>query len=91
MKQIQDDDPGSVDVFTIGPPTGRQDSDLENEDDKSLNITGSPQEIAEEVEVFNVRNNGIERMTSDSEDSNVETRPVKMAEAAYTNTNIYKF
>ena len=71
MKQIQDDDPESVDVSTIGPPTGRQDSDLENEDDKILNITGSPQEIAEEVEVFNVRNNGIERMR------NVEPRPVK--------------
>ena len=77
MKQIQDDDPESVDVFTIGPPTGRQDSDLENEVDKILKITGLPQEIAEEVEVFNLRNNGIERMTCDSEDSNVVPRPVK--------------
>ena len=39
VNQIQDDDPESADVVIIGPPTGRQDSDLENEDDKILNTT----------------------------------------------------
>ena len=39
VNQIQDDDPESADVVIIGPPTGRQDSDLENEDDEILNTT----------------------------------------------------
>ena len=71
VNQIQDDDPESADVVIIGPPTGGQDSDLENEDDEILNTTGLPEEIAGEVEVFNIRNDEIERMTSDGEDSDV--------------------
>ena len=69
VNQIQDDDPESADVVIIGPPTGGQDSDLENEDDEILNTTGLPEEIAGEVEVFNIRNDEIERMTSNGEDS----------------------
>ena len=59
-------------VFIIGPPTAGQDSDLENEDDKILNTTGLSEEIDGEVEVFSIRNDEIERMTSYGEDSNVE-------------------
>ena len=33
------------------------------------NTTGLPEEIAGEVEVFNIRNDEIERMTSNGEDS----------------------
>ena len=36
-----------------------QESDLENEDDKILNTTGLPEEIAGDVEVFNIRNDEI--------------------------------
>ena len=61
----------------MGPPTGRQDSDLENEDDEILNTTGLPEEIAGEVEGFNIRNDEIERITSDGEDSDVEPPPAK--------------
>ena len=39
VNQIQDDHPESADVVIIGPPTGRQDSDLENEHDEILNTT----------------------------------------------------
>ena len=70
LNQIQDDDPESADVVITGPPTGGQDSDLENEDNKILNTTGLPEEIAREVEVFNIRNDEIEKMTFDGEDSN---------------------
>ena len=45
---------------------------MENEDDENLNKTGLAKEIAVEVEVFNIRNNEIERMTFDGEDSDVE-------------------
>ena len=41
------------------------------------NTTGLPKEIAGEVEVFNIKNNEIERMTSAGEDSNVESPPAK--------------
>ena len=77
VNQIQDDDPESSDVVIIGPPTGGQDSDLENEDDEILNTTGLPEEIVGEVEGFNIRNNEIERMTSDGEDSDMEPPPGK--------------
>ena len=74
---------------------------MENEDYGILNTTGLSEEIAGEVEVFNIRNNEIERMTSDGENGDVEPSAVKkqkqnakkiqdkyeMTEAAYTNTN----
>ena len=50
---------------------------MENEDDEILNTTGLPEEIAGEVEGFNIRNDEIERMTSDGEDSDVEPPPAK--------------
>ena len=77
VNQIQDDDPESADVVIIGTPTGGQDSDLENEDNEILNTTGFPEELAGEVEVFDIRNDEIERMTSDGEDSNLEPPPAK--------------
>ena len=49
VNQIQNDDPESADVVIIGPPTGGQSSDLENEDKEILNTTGLPEEIAGEV------------------------------------------
>ena len=46
---------------------------MENEDDKILNTTGLSEEITGEIEVIiSIRNDEIERMTSDGEDSNVE-------------------
>ena len=102
VNQIQDDDPESADAVIIEPPTCVQDSYLENEDDEILNTTGLAEEIAGEVEVLNIKNDEIERMTSDGEDSDVEPSTAKkqkqkiqnkceMAEAAYTNRNIFKF
>ena len=77
VNQIQVDDPESADVAIIGTPTSGQDSDLENEDVEILNTTGLLEEIAGEVEVFNIRNDEIESMTSDGEDSDVETPPAQ--------------
>ena len=50
---------------------------MENEDYGILNTTGLSEEIAGEVEVFNIRNNEIERLTSDGEDSDVEPPTAK--------------
>ena len=50
---------------------------MENEDDEILNTTELPEEITGEVEVFNIRNDEIERMISDGEDSDVEPPPAK--------------
>ena len=77
VNKIQDDNPGLTDVVIIKVPKGAQDNDLENEDNEILNTTELPEGIAEEVEVFKIRNNEIERMNSDGKDSNVEPPPAK--------------
>ena len=77
VNKIQDDDLGLTNVVIIKMPKGAQDNDLENEDNEILNTTELPEEIAGEVEVFNIRNNEIERMTSDGKDSNVEPPTAK--------------
>ena len=74
---------------------------MENKDEDILNTTWLPEEFTGEVEVFNIRNNGIERMISHGEDSDMKPPPkenakksktnVKIAESVYTNTNIFKF
>ena len=74
---------------------------MENKDEDILNTTWLPEEFTGEVEVFNTRNNEIERMISDGEDSDMKPPPkqnakksktnVKIAKSAYTNTNIFKF
>ena len=56
----------------MGPPTGGQDSSLENEDNETLNTTGLPKEIAWKIKFFNIRNDEIEIITSDGEESDVE-------------------
>ena len=77
VNQIQDDDPRPVDAFLTGPPTGGEGSGWGNEDNKILNETGLTEKIAWEVEVFNIRNDRIERMSFDNEDNYVEPPPAK--------------
>ena len=50
---------------------------MENEGNEILNTKELLYEIAGEVEVFNIRNNGNERMTFDGEDSDVVPSPAK--------------
>ena len=71
VNQIKDDDLELTDVVIIGPPAGEQDSALDNENVEILNTAGLHEEIAREIEVFNIRNGEIERMTSDGEDNDV--------------------
>ena len=71
VNQIKDDGLELTDVAITGPPTGEQDSDLDNENYEILNTTGLHEGIAEEIEDFNIRNGEIERMNSDGEDNDV--------------------
>ena len=78
---------------------------MKNEDHEILITTELRAEIAREVEVFSTKNDEIERMTSDGEDSDVEPPPTKrqkqnakkfqdkceMVEAVYASINIFKF
>ena len=50
---------------------------MKNEDHEILITIELRAEIAREVEVFNTKNDEIERMTSDGEDSDVERPPTK--------------
>ena len=50
---------------------------MKNEDHEILITTELHAEIAREVEVFNTKNDEIERMTSNGEDSDVEPPPTK--------------
>ena len=77
MNHVKDDDQESACVVIIGHRTDGQDSDLENEDHKISNITGLPKEITGEVELFSIRKDEIERMTSGGNDINVELPPAK--------------
>ena len=77
VNQIQYDYSESADVVVIGPPTGGQESGLGNENDEIFNTKDLLEEIAGEVEVFNIRNNGNERITFDGEDSDVVPSPAK--------------
>ena len=77
VQQIQDDDPKSVDIVKIGPLTGGQDNDLENEDDTFLNTTKLLEEIPKEIKAFSIRNDEIDRMTSDGDNSDVGPPPAK--------------
>ena len=77
VNQVQYDDPESVDVIIIWPPTGGQDSDLENEDDKILKTTGLLEKIAGVIGVFNININEIERMNFDGDNSDMEPPTAK--------------
>ena len=48
----------------IGPPTGGEGSDMENENEEILDATGLPDEFAGEVEMFQIT---INEVISDSE------------------------
>ena len=45
---------------------------MKTEDNEILNTTGLLEDIARKVEVFNIRKDEIERVTTDGEDSHVE-------------------
>ena len=68
VSQIENDDSDSADVVMIGPPTGGHDSDMENEDEDVLKTTRLPDEVAGEIGVSNIRNDGIEGISDDGHD-----------------------
>ena len=79
VSQIENDDSDSADVVMIGPPTRGHDSDMENEDEDVLKTTGLSDEVAGEIEVFNIRNDDIEGISDDGHDI-VAPQPKKQNE-----------
>ena len=64
ISQIENDDPETADIVMIGPPTGGADSDMESKNEEILEAKGLPNEVAGEVEVFQITSNEV---MSDSE------------------------
>ena len=52
ISQIENDDPKTADIVTIGPPTGGEDNDMESENEEILDATSLPNQVAGEVEVL---------------------------------------
>ena len=67
ISQIENDDPGTANIIMIGSPTGGDDSDMESKNEEILDATGLPNEVAGEVEVFQITRNEV-MCDSDSEE-----------------------
>ena len=52
INQVDEDNPETADIIMIGPPTGGQDSDIEEENDDALKDTDMSTEVIVELEVF---------------------------------------
>ena len=52
INQVDEDNPETADIIMIGPPTGGQDSNIEEENDDALKGTDMPVEGTGELEVF---------------------------------------
>ena len=52
INQVDEDNPETADVIMIGPPTGGEDSDIEEANDDALKETDMPAEVTGELEVF---------------------------------------
>ena len=59
ISQIENDDPEMADIVMIGPPTGSEDSDMKSENKKIMDATGLPNNVAGEVEVFQITSNEV--------------------------------
>ena len=66
ISQIENDDPETAGIVMIGPPTGGEDNDMESKNEEILDATGMPNEVAGNVEVFQITSNEI-MYDSDSE------------------------
>ena len=49
VAQVLYDNPPSADIIMIGPPTGGNESDVEEENEDDVGDTGMPQEVSSEL------------------------------------------
>ena len=64
ISQMKNDDLETADIVIIEPPTGGEDSKMESKNEEILNAKGLPNEVAGEVEVFQMT---INEFMSDSD------------------------
>ena len=87
ISQIKNDDPETADIVMIGPPTGGAESDTESEE--ILEATGLPNEVAGEVEVFQITSNEV-MSDSDSEEQGSSKPKAKRAKKLAKKTDNVK-
>ena len=88
ISQIENDDPETADIVMIGPPTGDADSDMESENEKILETTGLPNEIAGEVEVFQITSNEVMSDSDSEEQGSNEPTAKRTKKLAKRNDNV---
>ena len=77
INQVDEDNPETADIIMIGPPTGGQDSDIEEENDDALKDTDMPTEVTVELEVFQFAKEDEEVPENSDNQPSVEAPEVK--------------
>ena len=88
ISQIENDDPETADIVMIGPPTGGADSDMESENEEILEATDLPNEVAGEVEVFQITSNEVMSDSVSEEQGSSETTAKRAKKLAKRNDNV---
>ena len=88
ISQIENDDPETADIVMIGPHTGGEDSDMECKNEEILDATGLPNEVAGEVEVFQITSNEVMSDSDSEEQGSCETTSKKAKKSAKKNDNV---
>ena len=88
ISQIENDDPETADIVMIGPHTGGEDSDMECENEEILDATGLPNEVAGEVEVFQITSNEVMSDSDSEEQGSCEPTSKKAKKSAKKNDNV---
>ena len=88
ISQIQNDDPETANMVMIGPPTGGEDSDMESENEEILDATGLPNEVAGEVEVFQITSNEVMSDSDSEEQGSSEPTAKRAKKLAKRNNNV---
>ena len=88
ISQIENDDPETADIVMIGPHTGGEDSDMECENEEILDATGLPNEVAGEVEVFQITSNEVMSDSDSEEQGSCEPTSKKAKKSARKNDNV---
>ena len=86
INQVDEDNPETADIIMIGPPTGGQDSDIEEENDDALKETDIPAEITGEHEVFQFAKEDEEAPENSDNQALVEAPEVKKKKTAKKTT-----
>ena len=85
---IENDDPETADIVMIGPHTGGEYSDMESKNKEILDATGLPNEVAGEVEVFQIISNKVMSDSDSEEQGSNEPTAKRAKKLAKRNGNV---